>query len=77
MSEMFKKLSVEQAERTELVPALYATEAELVKQELEPKCEYCEGTGIYHRQDGQDDFVDVECVCQLDKDESDLLDLEK
>ena len=35
MSQMFNKLSVEEAEKTELVPALYATEAELVRQTLE------------------------------------------
>ena len=40
------------------------------KLEQERSCQYWEGTGIYHRQDGPDDFVDVKCICRSGDGES-------
>ena len=66
MSQMFKELSIEEAERIELIPALYATEAELTKQTLEDWKKPQDLEEVYP-EDKEDNELDT----------SDELDLEK
>mgnify|MGYP001608789832 CR=1 FL=1 len=72
---MFNEMTLEQAINAHgFIPALYQTEASIVGKLLNPKCGLCEDTGVYPRQDGPDDYVDVKCLCQRSEEDGDGID---